>query len=101
MRARCEAQVVDKGSTFHRTHQCKNPAKVTRKGKSFCGQHDPKERAKRSAAADRFFLDKQNARRRDLENQRIGVAVRKLFRDDADLEQIMAWVQGEQKRRQA
>ena len=100
MKSRCEAQVADGGMSV-RTHQCRNPAKVTRQGASFCGQHDPKVRAARSAAKDRFFLDKQNARRRDIENQWIGVAVRKLFRDDVNVEQIMAWVQGEQKRRQS
>ena len=99
MKPRCEARVPDKQSSMYREHQCRNPAKVTRHGKSYCGQHDPKVRAARSAAADKFFRDKQNARRRDLENQRIGAAYRALFLDGVSIDYIMEQVNSGKKRR--
>lgn len=99
MRTRCEAMVVDRQSMIGRRHQCRNTAKVERDGKAFCAVHDPIVLKQKEKVRDRVFEAKRRDRLRAIQDQQIGAAVRDLFRDGMDLEHIMAWVKGEEKRR--
>lgn len=100
MRTRCEAEVLTKGlSMGHRTHQCRNTAKVERNGKPFCAVHDPLVLKQRDNVRIGVYEAKQRDRRRAIQDQQIGAAVRNLFRDGMPDEHIMDWINEEQKRR--
>ena len=77
--------------------RCKRKATVRSLDGAFCTQHDPENiKNKRD---EKFHEDQQLAElsRIAFQNEQIGVAVRKLFIDGTNFENIMRWVNDEQK----
>ncbi len=99
MRTRCDALVVDKQTNQRLLHRCRNTAKIERDGVSFCKVHDPVVLNRRRESQNSVIAARQRDRRRALQDQAIGVEVRKLFRDGIDDEHIIAWIK--QNRRSA